>query len=534
MFATPADQGHNQITSVPAPIGGINARDSLAAMPETDAVSLVNFWPQPYGVSVRRGWQVWNTLAGAPEIGTLGAWSGADGQQKLFAWGGAEMWDVSARNSLPPTALVTGLTNAYWQLAGMTNAAGGWLLAVNGADDGIFYGPAGVGRLILGDGVAADTWKGLDPKEAIQLAFYEHHLWAVKKNSSVGYFLKTADAYYGDFGTFDFGGVFQRGGYLAFLANWTIDDGNGAGDHLVAVSSTGSAVVYSGLDPSDPNSWKLVGSYFIGAPVKGRRSYVKVGGDLFILTQQGVVSMSGMLASTKVNDQKQSFPSDKIQFLMSEVTSQYGDLSNWQLAYVPKINMLICNVPTPVDTANFQLVSNQITGAWAQFSGMDATVWNTFDSQPFFGTYDGKICLAWYGYLDGVNAAGDGGTSVTCSVQQAYSYLNSPAAQKQVGMYRPTLIVERDVVFSSSIAYDFRTGSNLTPGGVPTLPDPFGARWDQGLWDQARWYGGSKQQRGWVQASGMGVAASLTMTMRASGETLWVSTDYSYKSGGIL
>lgn len=532
MFSTPPQQAENRIGSVPAPIGGLNARDSFAAMPETDAVVLQNFWPQPYGVSIRKGWQTWVQLAVTTEVSTLATWSGADGQQKLFAWTGTTLWDVSTRGAPPGSASITGLTNAFWQTIGMTNAAGAHLIAVNGADNGIVYSSTGFNRLVVGDGIAAYTWKNLDPKNAIQVTIHQHRLWAVEKNSARGYYLP-GDAIYGVMSVFDFGPLFSQGGYLAFLTTWTVDDGNGAEDHLVAVSSTGYAAVYAGIDPNSADTWKLVGVYNTGAPVKGRRSYAKVGGDLFILTQQGIVSMAGLVTSTTVNGVKQSFPSDKIQYLMSELIGNYSDLANWQLNYTPKINMLICNVPVTVPGGNIQLVSNQITNAWAQFAGMDAAVWTTFSDQPFFGTYDGRVCIAWEGFLDNVNSDGvTGGTSVVAIGQQAYSYLNAIGVQKQVGMYRPRFIVGQHVPFNSAILYDFATQDLPIPDGE--APGPGGARWNAAFWGQALWYGGVTQQRGWIQASGMGVAASIAIAAASNEEALWVSTDYSYRVGSLL
>ena len=134
MFATKSTVAVSKVTTVPAPIGGLNVRDSLAAMAETDAIILRNFWPQPYGVSVRRGYQEWSTGLGFP-VYTLGTWSSVTGAQKLFGWAGDSMYDCSARAAVG-TALLTGLSNSTWQLAGFTNAAGGHLLAVNGTDDG--------------------------------------------------------------------------------------------------------------------------------------------------------------------------------------------------------------------------------------------------------------------------------------------------------------------------------------------------------------------------------------------------------------
>jgi len=82
MFATQAQSADNRISTVPAPIGRLNARDSLAAMPPTDAFVLENFWPQPYGVAVRNGWQEWCVIEDGGEVGTLATWSSVSGSQK--------------------------------------------------------------------------------------------------------------------------------------------------------------------------------------------------------------------------------------------------------------------------------------------------------------------------------------------------------------------------------------------------------------------------------------------------------------------
>ena len=43
-------------TSLASPIGGWNARDSLAAMQPLDAVQLINFFPTPTDVTLRKGY----------------------------------------------------------------------------------------------------------------------------------------------------------------------------------------------------------------------------------------------------------------------------------------------------------------------------------------------------------------------------------------------------------------------------------------------------------------------------------------------
>jgi hypothetical protein len=58
-------------TSVPSPIGGWNARDSLANMSPTDAVQLVNFYPTPTDVTMRRGYTVTSILTTSTGVQTI-------------------------------------------------------------------------------------------------------------------------------------------------------------------------------------------------------------------------------------------------------------------------------------------------------------------------------------------------------------------------------------------------------------------------------------------------------------------------------
>ena len=66
-----AKQNTAQTASVPAPIGGWNARDSLAAMSPTDAVQLVNWFPTPTDVTMRRGYVAGSILTTTDGVKTI-------------------------------------------------------------------------------------------------------------------------------------------------------------------------------------------------------------------------------------------------------------------------------------------------------------------------------------------------------------------------------------------------------------------------------------------------------------------------------
>ena len=66
-----AKQNTATTTSVPAPIGGWNARDSLANMSPTDAVQLVNWFPTPTDVTMRRGYTAGSILTTTDGVQTI-------------------------------------------------------------------------------------------------------------------------------------------------------------------------------------------------------------------------------------------------------------------------------------------------------------------------------------------------------------------------------------------------------------------------------------------------------------------------------
>jgi hypothetical protein len=519
------------INTVPSPTGGLNAYDSLASMPATDAITLINMVPQPYGCTVRKGYQKYATNLPAA-VGSLATWNSRNGTSKLFAFAGTGMWDISSSGDYTAVAAsVSALTNAIWSDVQLANAAGVHTIMVNGADDPIWYSEAGIQRLTAGNGVDNGTINGVNPNTWIQVTIHQKRLWAVQKDTTFGWFLP-AESVYGVAQYFDFGALFKRGGYLQALATWTIDAGDGADDHLVAISSEGEAAVYKGTDVTDATAWALIGVFYIGAPVAGRRFFTNIAGDLLLLTLTGVVSMSTLLTSVQVVATSGSVYSKKIQFLLTDLTSTLWTLPGWEIRFFPQNNLVYVNVPSVYAAGSAQLVANHITGSWCSFNGMDALAWKTQDDLQYFGSPDGNVYLGWTGHLDGVELDGSDGTDIQTYSQQAYTYLNAPAAQKQVGMYRPNFLGTSNAGFNSGILYDYdTTGISYASGTPPPAGSSF---WDVGIWNTSYWGGGMLRQGTWQMARGIGVAASIVMSTISNSELTWVSTDLTYRSGGPL
>ncbi len=524
--------------TVPAPVGGVDFYSSIFGMPPENAMRLTNWWPEVYGCTHRRGTAVWSDEMPAP-VHSLYTYHTRSGQNFLYAFAGTGMYDVTTRDTVSPpparTPVVTGLTTAIWQGTMFSNSAGTHKVLVSGQDDPIWVHqtlpPAVVfGRLTAGNGTDPGTISGVNPTTFIDVTIHQKRLWFVEKDTTNGWYLPTEQVS-GIASKFDFGPLFKRGGFLQSLATWTIDSGDGPDDLLVAFGSEGDIAVYKGINPNSEDTWALQGVYYAGALLAGHRFHCKVGGDLKFLTQQGLISMNQLFTSSQTIAPQNNVEAQAVQQFLVEQTATYGFLHGWDMKYVPAINMLIINIPSVTQTGALQLVENIVNTKWSTFLGWDAGCFcPDFQNVPFYcsGT---RIMQAWTGNTDNVSLNDPKGRPITALAQQAYNYLGTPANNKQVGLYRPNFLTDRTVTWKAAVLYDFTIG-------VPVLqinpPQPTQPLWDTAIWDLSIWSGGLHAQKQWAHAAGMGMAASLAITTRSDGEVIWVNTDMTVLSGGIL
>lgn len=530
------------IVTIPAPVGGVDFYSSIFGMPPENALRLTNWWPEVYGCTHRRGYTVWADQMPGP-VHSLYTYNTRSGQNFLYAFSGDgagsnAMYDVTNRDTVsPPPARVpkvSALTTAVWQGTMFSNSAGTHKILVSGQDEPIWIhqtAPPDVvfSRIPSGDGTGG-TIGGANPVNFIDVTIHQKRVWFVEKGTCNGWYLP-AEQVTGVVTKFDFGPLFKRGGFLQSLATWTIDSGDGPDDLLVAFGSEGDIAVYKGINPNDPETWALQGVYYAGALLQGHRFHCKVGGDLKFLTHQGLISMNTIFTSSQAVGPQNTVEAQPIQQFLVEQTSLYHFLHGWDMKYVPTINMLIINIPSVTQTGALQLVENIVNSKWSTFLGYDAGCFcPDFQDVPFFcaGT---QIMQGWTGNTDNVTLDDPKGKPITALAQQAYNYLGTPANNKQVGIYRPNFLTDRQVAWKSHIFYDFHIG-------VPVLqvnpPQPTQPLWDIAIWDSAIWSGGLHAQKQWAHAAGLGMAASLAIATRSDGEVIWVNTDMTVQSGGIL
>ena len=499
--------------SLPAPVGGWNARDALGAMPENDACQLKNWWPATSSVYMRYGYTEYATgLDGACE--TLIPYSGLTDTEFYAVTDTGNIYDVSVAGAVG-AAVVSGLTNGRFEYTQITTAGGAFLMAVNGADKLRYY----EGSTWTADG-GTYAITGVDTADCININLFKNRIWMIEKDTLSAWYLPTA-AIQGAAVEFPLGGVANLGGHLVAMATWTIDAGYGVDDLAVFVTSQGEVIVYRGTDPSSATTFALVGVWQVGKPV-GRRCWIKYGADLLLITQDGVMPMSAGLQSSRL-DPRVSL-TDKIQFAVSQAVSLHNNNFGWQLLYFPKENQLYLNVPVQEGQNQQQYVMNTITKAWCNFEGWQANCWSLFNDNPYFGG-DGVVNLAWDGF-------DDNNTDIEAIGIQAFSNFGNSTVQKRFTMMRPVFFTNGSPSILGQINVDFDLSDTTAPLSVTAIPY---AVWDTGLWDSALWGSDVILQQNWQGVTGIGYYAAPFIKVAAQGITVqWVNTTVVYENGGVI
>jgi hypothetical protein len=500
-----------RVASIPAPVGGWNARDSIANMEREDAVQLTNMFPNVSNVVLRGGYTNHATGLGS-QVESLMDYSGAN-VSKLFAIAGTSIYDVTNAGAVG-APVVTGLTNARWEYTNVATAGGNYLYAANGIDKPRLY-----------DG---STWTAIDSGSSPAISgvtttslesptLFKFRMWFIQKNTLKAWYLPTASVG-GVAQQLDLSSVCQHGGYLVAMATWTIDAGYGVDDNLVFLTSKGEAIVYRGTDPASAATWALTGVYYLGVPV-GKRCTVKYGGDILVISYYGLLPLSQALQSDRVDPRVAL--SDKIQGAFALATSAYGGNFGWQVVVDNRNNALYVNVPISTGQQQ-QYVMNNITRSWCNFTGWAANCWEIFNDVAYFGA-SGVVCKAWQ------NTYEDGTSDIQTNSLQAFNYFEARGVKKYFTRARPSIFTNGTPAIFVGVNVDFNTAD--TTSALSFSPTPTGL-WDVALWDQGIWGSGLEITNNWQGIVGEGYCAAVNLKSSSSGIQIeWASTDVVYQLG---
>lgn len=506
---------------IQAPTGGWDASSPLAAMPKDRAVELTNWFPQPGYIEVRRGcdYHAWDLVSDSTPVTSLMPWAGMASTGKLFAGAGTIIYDVTSEGV--GTSSDTGWTNTQFQWVNFVNSGGTYLYIVNGANAPKHYN---------GTVWAAPSITGVTPANLININVHKKRIWFVEKNTTKAWYLPT-DAIAGAATSFELGSLFRRGGYLMAMGTWTRDGGSGSDDYAVFISSEGEAAVYSGTDPSNANTWALVGVFQCPAPI-GRRCFANYGPDLALLTLEGVYPCSQLFAV----DQSQARGvalSQNIQTAFNEAARSGKSLFGWEICVYPRGTRMIVNVPNTEYSDSNQYVMNTLTGAWCKFEGQDANCWCVFQDRLFFGGNNGAVYEADAG-------SADVATAITAVAQCAYQAFQSPGTLKHFTAMQALITSSQGTQPSLGISVDFQETTDMSTSNSVGATGI--ALYDTAQWDVADWAGSIQQTNNWISIPALGRFASVKIQAQTGveasgsngsywgidtwGDGLWGGTDF--------
>lgn len=500
-------------TAFPAPVGGLNDRDPLAAMPVEDAVILENWWPEPSRLTVRDGYRDFASGFTGP-VDTIVEYAPPSGLNEVFAASNGAIYDISFGGTIGAPE-VSGLGNNRWQSAKLSTPGGNFLYLFNGVDKPQLYNGTTWQAVDAGSTPIAIT--GVATTSLVQGCVFKNRLFMVERDSMRAWYLPVSSVG-GAATALDLGAIFQRGGWLVGMYTWTIDAGSGADDHAVFISSEGEVVVYSGNDPSTAANWNMIGLFYLGKPI-GRRCAVKFGGDLLIICETGVMPLGRSLLSSAI-DRRASIV-DKIQNSINAAVSQYRNNFGWELCIHPEKNAILLNIPAG---PNFQYAQNTLSSAWTKFTGWSANTFADTEAGLLYGDSN-SVKQAWSGKVDGTEM-------IVADVLQSFQSFGSPANNKYFTMVRPFLRSDGTPSILYAVNGDYVP---VDPTGVLSFSPPTGMTWGQMVWGNMTWGGEFRQLGGWNTVGGVYYAAALRMKVQSNASDVeWASTSFVYQQGGLL
>jgi hypothetical protein len=586
-----AQQRRAVTTSLPAPIGGWNARDSLAEMNPLDAVQMVNFFPTPTDVTLRSGYTKFSTGITGDVLSLLN-YSSPTGNT-LFGATTSTIYNVSTSTA---TISLTGNTSGEWVQTSITTAGGSFMPAVNGQDPMVVYDGTRWQRSATtstAQTITSITRGGTGNLTATMTTAVAHGL-------VTGNTITVAGAT-----PAEFNGIYRvtvTGATTLTYTMATAPSGNATivGTYTVKYFITGENssnfetvnlfkerlyfVIKDSLDfcylPVDSING-AVSRFPLGGIFKNG-GYLQAMGTWTIDAGYGVDDLAAFVTSNgEVAVYKGSDPSDPNDWALIGLWT-IGQTFNRKCMFKfggdllvltegglvplsaglqstrldPRVNITdkifyaisqatslyssiygwqinyfakqnMLILNVPVVSGAEQYVMHNITKSWARFTNINANCWELSGDDMYFGG-DGFV-----GKFYDTNS--DAGSNIAGFTQQAYSYFDTRGQQKRFTMVRPILQTDNGVpTVLCGISTDFET-VDLT-NQISFNPNILAiGLWDISKWDDANWGGGLVTTKIWQGVTGIGYAGSVSLNVVSQAiEFHWASTDYVMETGGIL
>lgn len=486
----------SQKITLPSALGGWNARDNLDLMQPTDAVVMDNWIARESYLELRNGFTKKVTIA--DNVETLFAYEVAGNKKILGAYNGNVSELDLGIDSV--SVLASGYNSNQWQYILYKER----IFAVNGVDTPFVFNGSTIGA-------TGFTGSGLTLTNLVNVTQFKNRLFFIEKGTLKFWHTNAAGNITGTLLEFDLSQFSKSGGELISIDTWGQDD-----SQLVLITSEGEVFVYSGTDPADATNWYLRGIYTIPKPL-GYRSTQQFAGDLIVITQDGYFPLSRVLPLEESN--KAVAFSDKISGAVQDLQNRFTSFG-WQIKLYSKAGYLIINVPYKSNEFQ-QHIMNTVTGAWSRFTGQNASCFENFNDNLYFGGRNGNVYQADFGSTDD-------GALISGYVQQAYSNYGSNEV-KHFKEISTIISTELDLVQNTFFGVDFKDAKKA----FSSSPIAGGGLWNTFLWNTTFWsIGGTPTTRRIPLIADIGYKGSIGIkTQSSQGELKWYSSVVVFETG---
>ena len=495
----PEAQGVAGAVPFPAPVRGLNTRESFAALQPDEAYELVNILPQSGGCTIRPGYSTYGTISGNKPVKTL-AVCPVGGSVSLLAATNGGLYNIISGT---PSTLATGYANDYWH----TSFMGGYLFGVNGQDTPWRYD----GSSISATGLSGPTLTSMNTMNNVMF-----RLWATVNNSG--------DVWYGPLegvtGPLTKFAVSQiaNGGYCMGVFEWP------AQNATVMCFSTGQVLVYQG-DPST-NMTLTSSTKYYAPPLIEPGAAVQMGGELVLITVSGPITMDLVAAGLGFElDALQVW--GKIWPAWQADYAQYGANAGWFGKFIA--GNVYFNVPTGGGVSK-QYVFTTRNQAWTNYAKLPLQTLEGVNLNGVQSIYFGSANNDGNVYL---HAGGqDNGNQIVSLSRSAFTYGGTPGKKKRYTQIKPNIFTTGGLSVQAQIDTDFNrqpVTAAITPMSAAGSSTPWGSSWG------APWATVTQNRPGWIGAAARGHSASAVVQIYSTGtDVKWQSSDVMATGGGSL
>ena len=289
----------------------------------------------------------------------------------------------------------------YIELSPLEARAGGY--SVDRAFNGRATWAHNSGNVLIADGLglpirfngagfteaAFTATAGPNPADCDGIISHHDRIYLWKTGGDLEFLVsREVGAVQGEMSRYPLGRLGNITGSIHSMTSLTIDAGHGMNDVLCIITTSGHMILFEGLDPMDAEDWRLLGRIEGATPI-GSRAFAQIGGDAWMLTAQGPISVGQAVR-------------ESVLALVSEVSQAISDEINalvesgpaeWQMFTARDGSMVVINRVANGEASQYVFYLD--SKSWATMD-VPARDWHNLGGKPQVTGFDGRLGRIWH------------------------------------------------------------------------------------------------------------------------------------------